>query len=191
MAKLDISRITDKHYQGGHPVAGSALYDAGFRVLVLCALPDEYELQYKLSWHGLSYDRPSGAAGDRVGIEGMFPGLKIIRAPNDDDYDRPMSLPEIQIACGAAKIVSRMTIRGRRTLVACAKGRNRSGLVSALALCERYGCGGLAAVAEVRARRQPDCGGVVLQNPQFVRALAGIRSSRSSSRWDREMESHP
>lgn len=179
MAKLDISRIAGKHYQGSHPVTGSILYEAGFRVLVLCALPDEYEVEYHLSWRGLDYDH----------IEGMFPGLRIVRAPNDDDYDRPMSRAEIQIACGAAKMVQRAVMMGKRVLVCCVKGRNRSGLVSALALCERYGCNGLAAIAEVRARRQPDCGrNAVLANPQFVRALAGIRSTRIAGVG---MESHP
>lgn len=186
MTKLDVSRIASKHYQGSHPVAGSALYDAGFRVLVLCALPDEYEKQYKLAWRGLSYDHPSGAAGGRGGIEGMFPGLKIVRAPNDDDYDRPLTLPEIQIACSAASAVQRAIMMGRRTLVCCAKGRNRSGLVSALALCERFGCGGEAAIAIVRRRRQPDCSHKVLENPQFVRALRSVMPTR------RELiESHP
>jgi protein-tyrosine phosphatase len=187
---LDISRIVSKHYQGSHPAPGRVLYDAGFRVLVLCALPDEYEAQYKLShyavasgaagWRGLSYDT----------IEGMFPGLKIIRAPNDDDYDRPLTRSEIQIACSAASAIQRAMMQGRRVLVCCAKGRNRSGLVSALALCERFGCGGLAAIAKVRAGRQPDCSAKVLENPQFLRALAGIKPAKIA-RIQREQETSP
>lgn len=158
------SKIARRHYQGGFPPAGPVLQKEGFDVLVLCALPAEYEKHFHLAWYGLDYDR----------IESLFPGIEIMRAPNEDDYDRPLTLPEIQIACSAADHVNHAIRAQKRVLVTCAKGRNRSGLVSALSLANRFGYGGLHATYVVRKRRQPDCDHKVLENPRFVHLLATI-----------------
>lgn len=54
----------------------------------------------------------------------------------------------------AADWVVEMFEAGRRVLVTCAAGRNRSGLVSALALMKRRGLSGEEAVARVQAMRK-------------------------------------
>jgi hypothetical protein len=58
---------------------------------------------------------------------------------------------------------------GRRVLVACAGGRNRSGLVLGLALRELLGCSGAEALRLVQLRRED-----ALNNETFARHLAAL-----------------
>jgi protein-tyrosine phosphatase len=58
---------------------------------------------------------------------------------------------------------------GRRVLVACAGGRNRSGLVVGLAVRELLGCSGAQALTWVQSRRED-----ALNNATFARHLAGL-----------------
>jgi hypothetical protein len=58
---------------------------------------------------------------------------------------------------------------GRRVLVACAGGRNRSGLVVGLAVRELLGCSGAQALNWVQSRREN-----ALNNATFARHLAGL-----------------
>ena len=58
---------------------------------------------------------------------------------------------------------------GRRVLVACAGGRNRSGLVVGLAVRELLGCSGAQALNWVQSRRENS-----LNNATFARHLAGL-----------------
>lgn len=58
---------------------------------------------------------------------------------------------------------------GRRVLVACAGGRNRSGLVVGLAVRELLGCSGAEALNWVQSRRED-----ALNNATFARHLAGL-----------------
>src|SRR5512135_379080 len=80
-----------------------------FDVLVLCAM--EYQL-------------PSEC----------FPGVEVIHAPMNDD-GTPMTRDEMEIAVRTAGKVIRHLCNKRRVLSTCRAGRNRSGIVSALALC--------------------------------------------------------
>jgi protein-tyrosine phosphatase len=57
----------------------------------------------------------------------------------------------------------------RRVLVACAGGRNRSGLVAALAVRQLLGCSGAQALTWVQSRRED-----ALNNATFARHLAGL-----------------
>jgi Dual specificity phosphatase, catalytic domain len=65
-------------------------------------------------------------------------------------------------------IVTAVT-QGRRVLVACAGGRNRSGLVLGLALRELLGCSGAEALRLVQSRRENS-----LNNETFARHLASL-----------------
>ena len=58
---------------------------------------------------------------------------------------------------------------GRRVLVACAGGRNRSGLVVGLAVRELLGCSGEQALNWVQSRREN-----ALNNATFAHHLAGL-----------------
>lgn len=63
-----------------------------------------------------------------------FPGVEVIYAPMNDDGS-PMTAEEMQIAIRAAGKVIRRLVDGRRVLSTCRQGRNRSGIIAALALC--------------------------------------------------------
>ena len=137
---MNASRIISKLYQGAIPPEGPWLACNGFRLLVLCA--KEYQ--------------PSRS---------HFPNLCVIHAPNDDS-GRPPTPREITIARHAAEYVAHAVRSGHRTLVTCAMGLNRSGLVTALALCELTGAPPWHCVDLVRKKRPG-----ALQNPHFVRTI--------------------
>lgn len=128
-------RFRGSLYQGHAPPTGDAVWRAGFDVLALCA--EEYQ--------------PSD-----------FPGVRVLHVPLDDACPTPR---EWLIANGAAQETALMLRGGRRVLVTCWQGRNRSGLVVALAL-RRLGLTGEQAVARVKERRVG-----ALTNPCFVGRL--------------------
>lgn len=127
--------------QGGKPeiVQPGAPYARRFDVLVLCA----YEIQPQLN----------------------YSDLLVIHAPMDDNYDF-MAMEDISTAVQTAQVVSDQLRKGRRVLSTCHQGRNRSGLVSAMALCLTYGYKPSEAIQIVRLARMH-----ALTNPQFVRLL--------------------
>ncbi|MEU6968262.1 protein phosphatase [Kitasatospora aureofaciens] len=77
--------------------------------------------------------------------------------------DRPLSPGQLLAVQEAARLTAAAVRRGRRTLVRCHSGYNRSGLVVAQALVE-LGRGTDEAVRLVRERRSP----WALNNPVFV-----------------------
>jgi len=145
-------QITKNLWQGGVPSRGSALNEAGFDTLVLCArewqLPSVY-----------------------------FPKVKVIHAPNDD-YPEDPSKPtpqQLQTAVRTAFEVADDIRSGKKVLVTCAAGMNRSGLVTAMSLHLLYGWSGPRCVAHVRLNRTwGDDGYMPLSNPQFVRVLSRL-----------------
>jgi hypothetical protein len=148
-ADLDASRICSKLYMGSRPPEGERLAREGFRFLLLCAMEHQ----------------PSAS---------KFPGVDVQHVPLDDHI-----LPddEWNMARAAAVLVERRVADGVRTLVTCSQGRNRSGLVVALALRRLYGMSGRAAVALVKRRRQTPVG-EPLANPHFVRRLEKLTGKR-------------
>lgn len=106
------------------------------------------------------------AAEYQVGPE-CFHGAEVFRVPLNDD-GTPMSEAEMKDAVMAAGRVIGWLSRGKKVLVTCHAGLNRSGLVAALALCCRPG--GLSpeeAVTAVRAARGPRA----MRNPHFLEFL--------------------
>ena len=101
---VDADRIAHRLWQGSDPPKGAWLRRFGIDVLVLCAAEKQHSP-----------------------LE--FPGVKVIHAPMDDG-----SIVPERTAMDAAAAVVREHKRGKRVLVCCAMGWNRSGLVSALAL---------------------------------------------------------
>lgn len=140
-----VDRIYRGLWQGGKPIVGKGefAYAEPFDTLVLCAM----EIQHD-------------------GIE--YPGLEVIRCPMDDDYEH-MSVGDMQRAMATAPRVARRIKAGRRVLVTCHHGRNRSGLISAMAMVIAYGDQGVTpsvAIGAVRSARN-----LALTNPQFVNFL--------------------
>ena len=107
--KLDVTRVAPRLYIGSAPLPGGGLARAGFRVAFFCA--QEYQ--------------PTALD---------FPGLGTIVQCGFDDADRPPTSKEAEIIERAARRVAHFARGGHRTLVSCAAGRNRSGVVLARAL---------------------------------------------------------
>ena len=148
---VDATRIASGLYQGGLPPEGQLLYRRGFHTLVLAAKEHQ----------------PPAA---------RFPGLRVLHAPLDDS-GTPMSTAEWRIAKAAAERVARAVLSGQRVLITCQQGRNRSGLVTALALHLLTGYAGSACAERVRQHRQRGlpAGVQALVNPYFNAALAGLK----------------
>jgi protein-tyrosine phosphatase len=123
-------------------VALDALAHNGFEVLVLCA--EEWQ--------------PSSE---------HFPGVEVIYAPFDDDHSGPLPPRQQRIAFDAAQKTAQALTAGKKTLVTCWAGRNRSGLVSALALASVSGEHPAAAGDMIRDVRDG-----ALTNMQFLSLLS-------------------
>lgn len=108
----------------------------------------------------------------------LFPGTEVIHVPLDDDPSRQMREDEIVEATRAAGRVARRLRAGRRVLVTCAMGLNRSGLVAALAMHEVHGMGADEIVERLRRAR----GKRALSNPHFEKLLRVAVDVRRSSR---------
>jgi len=145
--------------QGDVEAAYEGIVHGTFDRVVLCA----YELEEMFS---LMMEGKPKAIRDRI----LF-------APNDDGAT--MTRRQIRTAANAAKECVRHYRKGERVLVTCAAGRNRSGLVTAMALHFISGCGGKSAVEIVRARRKAKSG-PALSNPLFEKFLCAIPPKQKS-----------
>jgi protein-tyrosine phosphatase len=101
-----------------------------------------------------------------------FPGVRVRHCPFDDT--RVPSDRDIGTAWSCAEAVARDMRRGRRVLVTCRMGRNRSALVAALALHLVTGESGAEVFRLVRSRRTDDVGVPALSNPTFQRLLVAL-----------------
>ena len=145
---IDAHQIAHHLWMGAAPPLGSTLSAHGFDVLVLCAAEHQ----------------PSSA---------WFFGVDVRRVPLHDDGETPFTPAHAFQAYQAASHLSKIIKMGGKVLVTCWEGRNRSGLVTALALTQLTGCSGLDACRAVRFRRVPK-NGPALVNQSFVDALATI-----------------
>lgn len=142
---LDASLIQGTLWQGSKPPPGSALRLRGFDVLVLCAA----ELQYPSS---------------------HFPGIEVLHVPLEDDSSRPVSIDDWQAIVAQGQRVARRLRAGKWVLVTCAKGLNRSGIVSATALHFLTGHSGSHCALAVQRKRAYGTT-QALYNTAFVAAL--------------------
>jgi hypothetical protein len=92
----------------------------------------------------------------------LFPGVRTALAVMDDDGS-PMTREEAAEAVRAAGKTIRWLSQGMRVLVTCFAGRNRSGLITALALCKGGGLDPDRAIYAIRMARGPDA----FRNPYF------------------------
>lgn len=148
------SRIAPKHHQGSRPPDGHVLRKLGFQALILC----------EAEW------QPSAP---------RFPGIVVLHCPLHDELE-PLSFEDRVQISDVAHEATMLIKRGSRVLVACHMGINRSGIVSAAMLMNRYGLSGREAIAMVQ-RGRPGA----LQNPFFRQALETIPSQAASPRRDR------
>lgn len=107
---LDATPLGSGLYQGSMPPKGDALWVAGFDVVVLCA----WEFQPPTT---------------------EFAGIDVHHAPFNDPVDSgPPTKKDMAVAAQAARFVVTQLKDGRRVLTTCYAGRNRSGMVNAIAL---------------------------------------------------------
>jgi len=84
-----------------------------------------------------------------------------IRVPLPDSALDP---DELRTALGGARATALALASGKRVLVTCAQGRNRSALVAGLAMGIVFRVSAEQIVSTIRAKRRSDC----LTNPHFV-----------------------
>lgn len=134
--------ITDTIAQGSYPqIRGTAFQHAD--VLVLCA--EEHQAK---------------------GLKAP-PGKQIVRLGFDDDIYRPVPQEAGKIFHAHAQMLGRAALSGRKLMITCAMGLNRSGLMTALTLMHGYGMRPAEAIRLIRGRRSADC----LMNPMFEQWL--------------------
>lgn len=111
-----------------------------------------------------------------VELEEMFRLLparthpEIVYASNVDGL--ALSRRQLRVATTAAGKAVRAYRAGKRVLITCQAGRNRSGLVTGLAMHLATGCGGKLATEIIRARRNAH--GPALSNDVFAKFLCAI-----------------
>lgn len=156
--QFDGHEIVPGLWMGSKPTPGASLRSRGFDILVLCAV----EHQPSAEW---------------------FPGVEIARI-HLDDAELPGAHALQASALGGQ--LAREIKRGARVLVTCRQGRNRSGLVTALALTHLTGCSGIDAVLRVQRKREAPFG-PTLSNDHYVRALCEIPRHRDRVLFARKM----
>jgi protein-tyrosine phosphatase len=149
---LEADEIVQQLWQGSLPRKGDFVAKHGFDCLVLCAM--EYQ----------------PAAEEFLGID-------VIYAPNDDDPFRAPSRDELAIAVKAAREVADRLQAGQNVLSTCMQGRNRSGLVSALALHFWKGWEGRYCVDLIQQQRPTS-----LTNRGFVAVLERLEGTPGPAR---------
>lgn len=102
-----------------------------------------------------------------------LPGYEVLRVPLDDSGPPPTPIERWLIHEGACKIARRLRA-GKRVLVTCMQGRNRSGVLTGKALVE-LGLPGDRAARRIRRVRNG------LTNPYFLEMVIGSRSCRCAS----------
>lgn len=157
------TRITRGLFQGMAPPAGPMLRQSGIDMIVLCAM----------EWQPPGVVDPVCGAvlGYRPGTH-PYPGVTLVYAPADDDFERPPSRDVLARALRAADQTARRVAQGGNVLVSCWAGKNRSGLVTGLALHRLTGLPGAACVNHIKRVRP-----IALGNPQFVAALNRIQGA--------------
>lgn len=100
------------------------------------------------------------------------PGTEVIHAPNDDS-ERPLTRQQACVAIAASRAVAKAFKSGKKVLVSCMQGRNRSGLVMALTLHRLYGMAGERCRGYIRAKRPH-----ALTNDSFNAFLDNIKARK-------------
>lgn len=153
------SRIAPRLWMGPRPPTGTAVADAGFDLLILCA-KELFPGQPKL----------------------LYPRVQVIYCPLDDT-DAGMSFGEQGIVRLWGNAIADRVLNESRILVTCNQGRNRSGVVCAAAVARLFEIPGVDAVAWVKRQRDPalPIGQAALTNPHFVRFLREAFPSRRAA----------
>lgn len=105
----------------------------------------------------------------------LFGGVEVVYAPNDDSAEGANPQP-VRVALAAARQVQAAMMSGRKCLVTCWAGINRSGLVTGISLHLATGWPGDQCVRHIRARRKNALG-----NPHFSRLIRALGTKRPAA----------
>lgn len=152
MLFVEADEIVPQIWQGSYPGEGRYVAASGFSQLVLCA----QELQTPVE---------------------AFPDVEVVHAPNYDDGVHDLTRDLLRIAIEAARRVKVAYMQGRKSLITCRAGMNRSGLVTGLALHMIFGWDGRTCIKRIQKNRRESRGIRPLSNHQFVAALKNLRST--------------
>lgn len=100
----------------------------------------------------------------------LEPGKKALRAPLDDAPRLPTDVEESYLLVVVPEI-ERALRAGKRVLVTCQAGRNRSGLVVALVLMRLYPREPVKRIVRAMQKKRQPLSGPVLSNEHFVQRL--------------------
>lgn len=95
----------------------------------------------------------------------------VLHVPLDDA--KPTA-NEVSLALRAGSVINKLRSQGKRVLVTCAAGVNRSSWVAATALI-KSGVSPWKAIADIREHRKPPIGLRPLCNPHFTEILMRMR----------------
>jgi protein-tyrosine phosphatase len=133
-------RILPRLWQGSAPPEGGELRRRGFEALVLAA--EEHQPPAECFRH-----------------------MRVHHAPLDDHL-QPLTAEEWDRIIDASMFAYKNVMLGRKTLVTCQMGINRSGIITAMTVCQLAGVSGRAAVDLIQ-RQRPGA----LLNTSFVRQI--------------------
>lgn len=141
--KPDFDPIIQNLFQGAAPPYGETVAKLGFDTLVLCAKENQRE--------------------------DLYPGVEVVLAPGDDDARVNRMMRDLPTWQQAAQIVAERVAAGKKVLVTCMAGLNRSGMVTGLALHQITGWSGADVVEHIQAARD-----MALCNDTFAEYLRGL-----------------
>lgn len=144
---LDFNWIMPNLAQGSYPKPPAEAFQT-FNVIVFCA----EEMQPRF--------RPPA-------------GKWIFKIPLDDDIYRPVPADVGNLLHTAAKSIASYHLAGHPTLVTCAQGRNRSGLMNGLVMRYAYNMAPRDVVALIKRKRAD-----ALCNPMFEQYLLATQLRR-------------
>lgn len=161
--ELDADWIFWDLWQGSKPPRGELVKKEGFDVLVLCAV---------------EYQPPKTD----------FPGVEVVYAGFQDNFWHGPTETELKTAQKAAKIVAKHIKAGKRVLVTCQAGLNRSGLVTALAMHLLTGVEGRSCQRWIQARREN-----ALFNNGFTKVLSQLEGKPHEElvKWELDRKIKP
>jgi hypothetical protein len=145
----DFDRIAPKLYVGAEPDPIHGV-PKEFQAIAFCAreIQPDPRGSAGTGWLGMT----DGRGGEALIGRGHRTGHRIIRIPLPDDA---LDTRDLQTAFAGARLVASAVAAGRRVLVTCHLGVNRSAFVAALALRLLRGWTGARCLDELRARRHP------------------------------------
>lgn len=142
------NQIITNLFQGGFPPPGDGLKLAGIDVLVLCANDNQNA--------------------------GLYPGVEVILAPGDDVEGDAKLQTWIDGWKRGADLAADRVAAGKKVLVTCMAGLNRSGLVTAMTLRKLTGASGADIIKLIQAKREG-----ALFNQTFVRYILTNLSAKA------------